>query len=134
MTATKALEQEQAQITRAQQARAHAEAYFAAESELARFAKTKQGKRLKELAEDKKQAIDTLAAIYPVERNHEDALHGITVFGNSTATFLHREDDSIKWKEIATGIWPHLTNEQRRLYDSLLSAHTKSRVTKTLKK
>lgn len=106
-----------------------AEDYFTAKKVLDALAK--QGEASKKM---QKAAMDTLAGIYPVKRDHSDAIHPITVFGNATATFLHREDDSVKWQKIAEGILPHLNPEQVSLFDNLLHTHTGTRTTRTLKR
>ena len=113
---------------------AHAEAYFAAQRQIDAFKKSAAGKKLAALEADKKNAIDTLAAMYPAERNHDAAIHPITVDGNSTATFLHRTDNSIKWQKVAEGVLPHLDRTQQGLWQNLRDANTSPRTTKTLKK
>lgn len=119
----------QTTTTRREQAIAAAEDYFTAKKVIDAL-----NEKAKPAKEQQKIALDTLAGLYPAERTHADALHPVTVFGNATATFMHREDTSVAWKKVAEGLLHHLTPEQRQEYDRLLAFHTGPKVTKSLKK
>lgn len=113
---------------------AAAEVFFTADRAIADWKKSAAGKKVATWEGEKKQAIETLAGLYPVASDHADAIHAITVYGNDTATFLHRADSSVKWQKVAEGIAPHLPPSLRQIFDNLVAEHTGDRVTRTLKR
>jgi hypothetical protein len=118
-----------AQVSTRSIASAAAEDYFNAE----KLVKASD-ERIKPVKDAMAAAIKQLATTYPVQRDHASALHPITIYGNDTATFLHREDDSTGWQKIALAMLPFLTPEQTAMFETLKAAHTGTRTTKTLKR
>ena len=112
---------------------AQAEIVVAAEKAMDDFAKTPKGKEMAGHKKSKVAAIEILAGIFKSAKTHEESQNVITVTGNRKYIFTHRETRSTKWESVSSGIQIDLTPEQVTRYNTLVAAHSKPKISKTLK-